>query len=40
MLGGNIARDQVWQELLKEVDVNGNGEINIKEFKTMMVKML
>ena len=33
--GKNISED-VWKELIKEVDINGDGEVSIKEFKKMM----
>ena len=31
--------DQVWKEMIKEVDENGNGEISFKAFKEMMQKI-
>jgi calcium-dependent protein kinase len=41
MLGGseNISED-VWLELIKEVDGNGDGEIGFNEFRDMLVKMV
>ena len=32
--------DPVWEELIKEVDQNGDGEIDILEFKSMMMKLI
>ena len=39
MLGGeaNIS-DNVWNEVIKEVDTNGDGEVDLKEFKDMLLK--
>lgn len=33
------ANDGVWSELIEGVDQNGDGEIDIKEFKQMMLKL-
>ena len=30
----------VWSKIIKEVDADGNGEIDFQEFKTMMKKLL
>mmetsp|Transcript_64864 Transcript_64864/g.74557 ORF Transcript_64864/g.74557 Transcript_64864/m.74557 type:complete len:496 (-) Transcript_64864:1106-2593(-) len=32
--------DNVWNDLIKEVDENGDGEISFDEFKEMMLKMV
>jgi Ca2+-binding EF-hand superfamily protein len=40
MLGGNTARESVWTELIKQCDGNGDGVIDIKEFKVMMMNIL
>ena len=32
--------DNVFDDLIKEIDVNGDGEISFKEFKEIMRKML
>ena len=32
--------DPVWSELIKEVDKNGDGEIDILEFKDFMMKLI
>jgi calcium-dependent protein kinase len=41
MLGGadNIS-DEVWAELIKEVDANGDGEIGFNEFRDMLIKLV
>ena len=31
---------KIWDEIVQEVDINGDGEISFKEFKTMMEKLL
>jgi len=31
---------EVWSEIIKEVDLNGDGLIDFIEFKTMMSKFL
>jgi Ca2+-binding EF-hand superfamily protein len=31
---------RVWDEIIKEVDLNGDGLIDFEEFKTMMQKMV
>ncbi len=38
-IGKNI-EDKVWNEIIMEVDGNGDGEISFSEFKTMMEKLL
>ncbi len=30
----------MWDELIKEVDINGDGEVSLKEFKKMMGNLL
>ena len=40
MLGADvISNEQVWKDLIERVDQNGDGEIDIKEFKAMMMKV-
>lgn len=36
---GGVA-DDVWKEVIKEVDDNGDGNISYVEFKDMMLKLL
>lgn len=38
-VGKNID-EKVWNEIIKEVDPNGDGEISFEEFKQMMIKLL
>lgn len=38
-VGKNID-EKVWNEIITEVDGNGDGEISFEEFKTMMQKLL
>lgn len=38
-VGKNID-EKVWNQIVMEVDVNGDGEISFSEFKTMMQKLL
>lgn len=28
-----------WDRIIREVDIDGNGEIDLKEFRTMMMKL-
>lgn len=37
--GAGRVTDKVWQDLVKEVDKNGDGEISYLEFKKMMLKL-
>lgn len=36
VLGDNA--NETWQAVMDEADSDGNGEIDIKEFKTLMLK--
>lgn len=38
--GGKHIDDGVWDEIVKEVDDDGNGEIAFEEFKIMMEKLI
>jgi len=38
-VGKNI-EEKVWNDIIMEVDANGDGEISFLEFKTMMQKLL
>jgi len=39
VFGGGKIPDEVWKEIIREVDQNGDGEISFKEFKEMMMKV-
>ena len=39
IFGGGKIPDEVWKEMIKEVDQNGDGEISLKEFREMMQKI-
>lgn len=40
ILGQNAAADdQVWEEVIREVDTNGDGQIDFDEFYVMMTKL-
>jgi len=38
--GKKFASTKIWDDIIKEVDVNGDGEISYDEFKLMMTKFL
>ena len=38
-IGKNID-ETVWNDIIKEVDVNGDGEISFEEFSIMMERLL
>lgn len=38
--GNNKIEDGVWVDLIREVDINGDGEIEFSEFKDMLIKMI
>ena len=39
ILGHNLSKDEkVWNDIINEVDLNGDGLIDFIEFKTMMKK--
>ena len=37
---GKAISEEVWYQVVKEVDQDGNGEVDFDEFKTMMKKLL
>lgn len=37
---GDQISDKVWKDMIKEVDNNGNGEIDFDEFQKMMSNFL
>ena len=40
IFGGVDISDELWSQIISEVDVNGDGEISLKEFMEMMFKFL
>ena len=40
LCSGQKIDDAVWDEVIKEVDADGNGEIDFEEFAAMMQKLL
>ena len=40
LCAGRKIDDQVWEEVIREVDADGNGEIDFEEFSAMMQKLL
>lgn len=41
MLGRNKnLDDKVWKDIIGEVDINGDGEVSLKEFKKMMKQLV
>ena len=42
VLGGHVSEfdEELWNSLIKEVDENGDGEIQFDEFSTMMTRFL
>ena len=38
--GNNMIDDAVWEELIKEIDDNNDGEIEFQEFKSLLIKMI
>jgi len=37
---GRQISEEVWLQVLKEVDQDGNGEVDFDEFRTMMLQLL
>lgn len=35
--GGELMADEVWREIIQEVDQNGDGEIDLKEFQALLI---
>lgn len=38
-VGANIS-EEVWKQIVSEIDENGDGEVSFEEFKMMMVQLL
>lgn len=39
-VGKKFGNENIWNDIIKEVDLDGNGEISYEEFKLMMSKFL
>ena len=39
-VGKKLSNDEVWEDIVREVDLDGDGSISYEEFKTMMIKFL
>ena len=39
-VGRKFGNENIWSDIIKEVDTDGNGEISFEEFKIMMGKFL
>lgn len=39
-MGKKFGSSGIWEGIIKEVDVNGDGEISYDEFKKMMTRLL
>ena len=40
LAGGSIVNDDVWNEMVSDIDANNDGEISYKEFKEIMKKII
>jgi calcium-dependent protein kinase len=40
VLGDDKISYDIWENMIKEVDINGDGEISIDEFKQIMMKSI
>lgn len=38
-VGANIS-EEVWKQIVSEIDENGDGEVSFEEFKMMMIQLL
>ena len=39
-MGKKFGNEHIWEDIIKEVDKNGDGEISYEEFKEMMQRFL
>ena len=39
-VGKKIACEDIWQEIVKDVDIDGDGAVSYEEFRVMMTKFL
>lgn len=39
-MGKKFGNEHIWEDIIKEVDTDGDGEISYDEFKKMMHKLL
>ncbi len=39
-VGKKLSNDDIWDEIVREVDLDGDGQVSYEEFKTMMIKFL
>jgi len=40
LCAGREIDDKVWEQVVRQVDTDGNGEIDFDEFSTMLKKLL
>jgi calcium-dependent protein kinase len=38
-LGASTDSDQVWEQIINEIDLDKNGEVDLQEFTEMMIKL-
>lgn len=39
-MGKKLSNDDIWDDIVREVDLDGDGCVSYEEFKTMMIKFL
>jgi len=40
LAGGNVCEDSIWSEIIKNVDSNGDGEIDFREFEKIILSKI
>jgi Ca2+-binding EF-hand superfamily protein len=40
IIGDDIDSEAIWEDIVRKVDQNGDGCIDLKEFKDMMIELL